>query len=356
MKKINIGLIFGGKSGEHEVSIFSAQSIFSALDRKKYTVKLIGIDKNGLWHLQEGDSKPQEIKNNQERVVAIAEGNRNYLIARKGGKNLAQIDVFFPIIHGTNGEDGTLQGLLELLDAAYVGAGVLGSAVGMDKEVMKRLLREAGIPVADWTIWKSNKDNKKIEEFAKKKGFPLFVKPANMGSSVGISKAHNKKELKKSIEDASLYDSKVIVEEFISGREIECSVLGNDEPLASVPGEVKPTHEFYDYEAKYIDEKGANLEIPAKLNGKEIKQIREIAVKTFQALECFGMGRVDMFLRPDGKILVNEINTLPGFTKNSMYPKLWEASGMPFPKLLDKLISLAVERKGRKDKLRHSYK
>ncbi len=311
MAKIQVGLVFGGRSGEHEVSVRSAESIRKTLDKSKYSVVDIFIDKHGKFEFE-------LFKN---------------------------VDVFFPIVHGTFGEDGTLQGLFELLDKAYVGAGVLGSAAGMDKDVMKRLLLQAKIPVGPFVVWPIKPDFP----------FPMFVKPANMGSSVGITKVKNRTELKKAVETAAKYDTKVIIEKAINGRELEVSVLGNDNPVASLPGEVKASHEFYDYEAKYLDENGATLEIPAKLSKSKIKEIQKTAIETFKILECKGMARVDLFLSKSGRIIINEINTLPGFTSISMYPKLWEATGLSYSDLLDKLIELAFEEKIRKDNLARSY-
>jgi D-alanine-D-alanine ligase len=262
-----------------------------------------------------------------------------------------QVDVFFPIIHGTFGEDGCLQGLFELLDVAYVGAGVLGSAVGMDKDVQKRLLIQAGIPVAKYQVIK--KEEWLHGYMATWLKYPCFVKPANMGSSVGITKVNKAIKLIEAIKLAFQYDTKVIIEEEVKGRELEVAVLDGK---ASLPGEVIPKgHEFYDYEAKYIDEKGAELKIPAKLSKEQSAKIRKLAEKTFEVLECEGMARVDLFMRPNGELVINEINTLPGFTSISMYPKLWEASGVSYPELLDRLINLAIKRKKEKDKLKRSY-
>lgn len=341
MGKKRVGLVFGGRSGEHEVSVRSAASIFRALDKKKYEVDLVGIDKNGKWHRIDQKWLPSGAE-----MKSLPTGEKALVPEEE------KVDVFFPIVHGTFGEDGALQGLFELLDAAYVGAGVLGSAVGMDKDVQKRLLRDAGIATANFKIIQ------KPEKMKVK--YPVYVKPVNMGSSVGISKAKNEKELDKAIKRAFKYDTKVIIEEEVKGRELEVSVLGNPstgsgQVIASVPGEVKTKHEFYDYEAKYIDESGAVLEIPAKLQSSKVTEIQRLAIKTFKALECCGMARVDMFMRPNGELVINEINTLPGFTSISMYPKLWEASGLPYPKLLDKLIELAIEKKKQKDKLKRSY-
>lgn len=358
MKKIRVGLLFGGKSGEHEVSLQSAKSIYEALDKQKYDVTLIGIDKSGAWLLEKQSNyllnshNPKLIALNKSgvcEITAITSRQQAQLISVDSGKEITAIDVFFPIIHGTYGEDGSLQGFLELLDSAYVGAGVLGSAVGMDKDVMKRLLRDAGIKTAPFYVIR------KGEPIPKKLDFPLFVKPANLGSSVGITKVHSEKELYAAVENAFQYDTKILIEGFVKGREIECSVLGNDNPIASVPGEIIPQHEFYSYEAKYIDENGATLKIPAELTQKQIKTIQDLAIQTFKTLECSGMARVDFFLTERGEVIVNEINTLPGFTKISMYPKLWEASGIGYSELLDKLINLAIEKKQQKKKLKYTY-
>jgi len=364
-KKINVGLIYGGRSGEHEVSLQSAKSIYEALDKDKYNVFLIGIDKKGHWLLGNpanyllNAQNPKLIslnKKNSSSVAAVNKAENSEIISLDNGQKIGQIDVFFPIIHGTYGEDGSLQGMLEILNVAYVGAGVTGSAIGMDKDVQKRLLKEAGINVTNFlTIKKSHFDKNTIKEIIEKFAFPVFVKPANLGSSVGISKAHNEKELKTSIDDAFKYDTKILIEEYVGGREIECSVLGNDRPIASLPGEIIPTHEFYSYEAKYIDENGAGLKIPADLPKETTKKIQEMAVKTFIILECAGFARVDFFLRTDNKLYINEINTIPGFTKISMFPKLFEATGIPYSKLLDRLIDLALEKKREKDALARSY-
>lgn len=361
MKK-RIGLVFGGRSGEHEVSILSAQSIAAALDKEKYEVIPIGIDKAGEWRLGSESrallvqSQPQLTCINQEApaLIAVAGEGQALLKDPASGEVRTGIDVFFPIVHGTYGEDGSLQGLLRLLDVPFVGAGVLGSAVGMDKEVMKRLLRDAGICIGDFVTLRES-DSATFDDIAGRLGTPFFVKPANMGSSVGISKVTSKEQFEKAIDEAFQYDTKVVIEEFIAGREIECSVLGNDSPQASVPGEIIVNADFYSYEAKYLDEHGAALEIPAKLDPETTQRVQAIAVDAFKALECAGMARVDMFLKEDGTLVMNEINTLPGFTRISMYPKLWEASGLPYPQLLDKLVELAIERHARESRLKRSY-
>lgn len=363
-KKLKVGLIFGGKSGEHEVSLQSAKSVYEALDKNKYEVLLIGIDKSGAWrlgmpaHYLLNASNPKLIKLNTEApaITAITVAGGTELLGVEKGERISGVDVFFPVTHGTFGEDGCLQGFLELLGAAYVGPGVLGSAVGMDKDVMKRLCRGAGIPVGKFLVATRNEISPAFMQNAiDTLKLPIFVKPANLGSSVGISKAPDKKGLEKAIELAFRYDTKIILEEYVRGREIECAVLGNANPMASLPGEVRSSHEFYSYEAKYIDEHGAALEIPAKLSPEQISQAQKLAIKVFQILECSGMARVDFFLKPDGEWIVNEINTLPGFTKISMYPKLWEATGIPYSELLDRLIQLAIEKKQEKDGLQRTF-
>lgn len=347
MGKVRVGIVFGGRSGEHEVSVRSAASIFCQLNRDKYEAVLVGVDKGGIWHLVSEKWLPTgpEMKSLPDGYSKPEVPTRELDIVELGGK---KIDVFFPIVHGTYGEDGSLQGLFELLDVAYVGAGVLGSAVGMDKDVMKRLLLQAKIQVADYVVLRKGEKVGKVE-------FPVFVKPANMGSSVGISKAHDEAELQTAINEAFEYDTKVLIEEAVSGQEVECAVLGNEKPIASVVGEVIPRHEFYDYEAKYIDENGAELIIPARLSKKLADEVRKVAVRAYRVLECSGMARVDMFVTLGGKVVVNEINTLPGFTSISMYPKLWEASGVSYGELLDKLIQLAIEIKQTRDRLKRSY-
>ena len=350
-QKIKVGIIFGGRSAEHEVSLQSAKNVIEAIDKDKCEPVLIGVDKKGKWLLADSSKfllnseNPKLIKLNNETSQGVAlvpqsDGRIANLDTHESDKS---IDVVFPILHGPFGEDGTMQGLLKLANIPFVGASVLGSAVGMDKDVMKRLLREAGIPIAKFLVYKSG-GTVAFNKIAKNFGLPFFVKPANLGSSVGISKVKNKKEFSRAVKLAFQYDTKIIIEENIKGREIECAVLGNDNPIASIPGEVIPKNDFYSYEAKYLDENGAVLEIPAKLSKKAFKKIQNLAVKTFKVLNCEGMGRVDFFLKKNGQILVNEINTIPGFTLISMYPKLWEASGISYTELIDRLIRLAQER------------
>jgi len=363
-EKIRVAIIFGGKSAEHEISIISAKNVIDAINKEKYEPIPIGIDKDGSWYLNEKSkfilesSNPKLAKINKanEKVALVPTNNSNKLMSITSNENKGKIDVAFPILHGTYGEDGSIQGLFRMANVPYVGADVLGSAVGMDKDVLKRLLRDANIPTPKFEVFdKSNIKNTSFEELTQKIGSPMFIKPTNLGSSVGISKVSNKDEYKKAIEIAFRYDKKVIIEESITGREIECSVLGNEEPIVSLPGEIVVNSEFYSYETKYLDENAASLEIPAKLPEDIIKKIQEYAVKTFKVLCCQGMARVDFFLRNNTEILVNEINTIPGFTKISMYPKLWEASGISYAELIDRLIQLAIERFNKEQELKTSF-
>lgn len=364
MKKINVGILFGGRSTEHEVSLQSAKSVLDAMDKEKYNVTLIGIDKTGHWHLN--DSSQFLLNSNDPAHIALTRSEKDVVIVPgEASQKLVcisdasirnEIDVVFPVLHGAYGEDGTVQGLLKLANLPFVGAGVLGSAVGMDKDVAKRLLRDAGIPIANFLVChKWNRDSLTFAEASRYLGLPLFVKPANAGSSVGVSKVRTEEQFKQAIEAAFAFDSKVLIEEFIEGREVECSVLGNEQPIASRVGEIIAQSEFYSYEAKYIDESGALLEIPAKMPQATEDSIRETAVKAFRVLCCEGMARVDFFLTKDNRAVVNEINTIPGFTKISMYPKLWEISGIPYRELIDRLIQLALERHEREQRLKTSY-
>ncbi len=395
MKKIRVGILFGGRSGEHEVSLLSAASVLNAIDKDKYEVVPIGITKGGRWltagdaenllqgklvlesrHLRAGDPETTEsaaVLARGEAVLVPPEPVRRQsglvpfqtdaALTRRASDRAIDVDVIFPVLHGTFGEDGTIQGLLELADIAYVGAGVLGSAAGMDKDVMKSLFIAAGIPIVKHvTILRGawEKEPKKVQRLVESKlKYPVFVKPANLGSSVGISKAHNRKELGPAIEEAAKFDRKIVIEQGVGGsknkaREIECSVLGNDEPAASIPGEIVPVKEFYDYGAKYLEE-GSELIIPAKLTKAETKKVQELAVRSFRAVDCSGLARVDFLMDPKTrKIYLNEINTMPGFTAISMYPKLWEASGLGYAELIDKLIQLGMERHADKKKNQYS--
>jgi D-alanine-D-alanine ligase len=398
MKKLRVGILFGGRSGEHEVSLLSAASVLNAIDKDKYEVVPIGITKDGRWltaehaenllrgklvlearQLRAGDPDitdtaavlvqgesvvvPPEPVHRESGLVPF---QTDAALMRRASDRAINVDIIFPVLHGTFGEDGTIQGLLELADIPYVGAGVLGSAAGMDKDIMKSLFIAAGIAIVKHvTILRSagEKEPKKVEKFVESKlKYPVFVKPANLGSSVGISKAHNRKELGPAIEEAAKFDRKIVIEQGVGGnknkaREIECSVLGNDDPVASVPGEIVPIKEFYDYNAKYLDE-GSELIIPAKLTKAETKKIQELAVKAFKAVDCSGLARVDFLMEPGSgkarKIFVNEINTMPGFTAISMYPKLWAASGLEYQDLIDRLIKLGLERHVDKKKNQYS--
>jgi D-alanine-D-alanine ligase len=362
-KKIRVGVLFGGKSSEHEVSLQSARNVIDAIDKNKYEVVPIGIDKTGRWILNEAEKLLpesnkvglEEVKDQSSFVALIPEG-RGELVRPSQLGSLGSVDVVFPILHGPLGEDGTVQGLLKLADVPFVGPGVLGSAAGMDKDVMKRLIRDAGIPTADFiTVMRYQASDLDVDAVIARLGLPLFVKPANQGSSVGISKVKDRSELADALAEAFQYDNKVLIEAFGGKREIECAVLGNDHPESSIPGEVLPLHEFYSYEAKYLDENGAVLKIPADLSEEQVKEVQALAVRTFQVLCCEGMARVDCFLTDRGQWLVNEINTIPGFTRISMYPKLWQASGLSYPDLIDKLIQLAIERYEREQGLKTTF-
>ncbi len=350
-RKIRLGILFGGRSSEHEVSLLSARSIIDAVDRKKYDVSLIGIGKDGRWLGAAGES--YLLNASDPKKIAINVAAAKELALHPGREGIGPIDVVFPIVHGTYGEDGSIQGLLRMLDLPFVGPDLLGSAVGMDKDVAKRLLRDAGIPVADFFAL-GRGDAFTLSKIWKRLGKPVFVKPANQGSSVGIAKAKNDATLKAAIADAFRYDDKILIEEAVVGREIEIAVLGNETPETSIAGEVIPRHEFYSYEAKYLDEHGADLRIPAELPLALMRKAQALAVRTFKTLGLEGMARVDFFMKSDGAFVVNEVNTIPGFTKISMYPKLWEASGLPYPKLIDRLIRLALERQARRKRLKTS--
>src|SRR5262245_53172735 len=350
-KRLRVGVLFGGRSGEHEVSLASAASVIRSLDPDKYEVVPIGITKEGHWRIGAGAQKmlPEVLRGGQD-VMMTADPTNASLVPLGGGTGSSggqRLDVIFPVMHGTYGEDGTIQGLLDLAGLPFVGAGVLGSAIGMDKDVAKRLLQVAKIPVVPWvTVHRHDweRDPKSIQEQIEKKfKYPVFVKPAALGSSVGMTKVHSREELAPALNLASEFAMKILVEKSVSAREIEVSVLGNHDPKASVPGEIVPHREFYDYTAKYLEE-GTRLIIPAKLKPAQLKRIQRDAVAAFRALELFGMARVDFFLeKKRGKIYLNEVNTIPGFTSISMYPKMWEASGIPFRELLDRLIALAME-------------
>src|SRR5216684_5889191 len=406
MAKLRVGILFGGRSGEHEVSLLSAASVLSAIDKTKYEVVPIGITKDGRWltaehaerllkgkneeqadktvrpthsaQLRAGDPEatpgaavlargesvvvPPEPARREAGLAPFQTDAKTDASLRRAADRAINVDVIFPVLHGTFGEDGTIQGLLELADIAYVGAGVLGSSAGMDKDVMKSLFRAAGLPIVRHVAvlrsrWEC--EPKKVQKLVESKlKYPVFVKPANLGSAVGISKARDRKELGPAIDEAAKFDRKIVIEEGVGGkkqkaREIECSVLGNDKPEASVPGEIVPGKEFYDYTAKYVDE-GSQLIIPAKLSKTETKRVQHLAISAFKAVDCSGLARVDFLMDPKNrKIYLNEINTMPGFTAISMYPKLWAASGLAYPDLIERLIQLGQER--HQEKKRNQY-
>ncbi len=358
MKKLRVGVLFGGRSAEHEVSLQSARNVIAAIDPKKFEVVPILITKEGRWllgMLPPGSAARLSLagvpKGGLEVIPTASPNVQGSLIPVACGQAappLEPLDVVFPVLHGTFGEDGAVQGLLELAGIPYVGAGVLGSAVGMDKDVMKRLFRERGLPIVPYLAVRRvdfQLNPRRVLAAAEKKfRYPVFVKPANLGSSVGVSKARNRKELEQALHAAADYDAKLLVEKAILGREIECSVLGNDDPIASFPGEVIAGGEFYDYAAKYLEDT-AQLIVPAPLRPMQMKRVQQLAIAAFQAVECSGMARVDFFLeKRTGRILLNEINTIPGFTQISMYPRMWEASGLPYSQLVDRLIELAIKR------------
>jgi D-alanine-D-alanine ligase len=402
MAKLRVGILFGGRSGEHEVSLLSAASVLNAIDKTKYEVVPIGITKDGRWltaehaerllrgekqaetyadksltpqkHLRAGDPESTPgaavLATGESVVVPPEPARRGAGLTpfqtdanlRRASDRAINVDVIFPVLHGTFGEDGTIQGLFELADMAYVGAGVLGSSAGMDKDVMKSLFRAAGLPIVKHvTVLRSQfeREPRKVQKLVESNlKYPVFVKPANLGSSVGISKAHDAKELGPAIAEAAKFDRKIVIEEGVGGkknkaREIECAVLGNDDPKASVAGEIIPCKEFYDYDAKYLVE-GSEAVIPAKITNAEMKTVQRLAIAAFQAVDCTGLARVDFLMHPKTrKIFVNEINTMPGFTAISMYPKMWTASGVSYPELIDRLIRFGIER--HQDKKRNQY-
>src|SRR4051794_11817455 len=391
MAKTRVGVLFGGRSGEHEVSLLSAASVIKAIDKSKYDVVPIGITKAGQWGAdshaesllkgeQKAEANPQHLRAGDPKETAgaalLAKGDSVLVppvptssslipFETSGGHAASKaidVDVIFPVLRGTFGEDGTIQGLLELADIAYVGSGVLGSSAGMDKDVMKKLFRDAGLPIVKHvTVLRSEweREPKKARKLTESKlKYPVFVKPANLGSSVGISKVHDSKELPAAMDEAAKFDRKIVIEQGVGGakrkaREIECAVLGNDDAKGSTVGEIVPVKEFYDYAAKYLEE-GSELIIPAKLTKAQTKQVQEMAVAAFKACDCSGLSRVDFLMDPvTGKLFLNEINTMPGFTSISMYPKLWEASGVSYPQLIDRLIQLGLER--HRDKKRNQY-
>lgn len=368
-KRIRVGVLFGGRSGEHEVSLMSARSILSALDPQKYAVTQIGITHEGVWMVG-GEVLDALLQNNEAALkpaTVLADPTRHGLYeicdTQKGEllEHLSALDVVFPVLHGTFGEDGTLQGLLEMADLAYVGAGVLGSSLGMDKGVFKDVMRANGVPVVESIIVLRSEIENHMQDVVERamglSAFPLFVKPANLGSSVGVTKCNSASDLVEGLMEAARFDRRVLVERGVNAREIEVSVLGNDTPQASIPGEIIPSREFYSYEAKYIDDRSVSI-IPASIPAETVERVRELAVRAYRAVDCCGMARADFLLEKDApaELYLNEINTIPGFTKISMYPKLWEASGLSYPALVDRLIELALERKAERDHTERRYR
>ncbi len=367
MRKIRVGVIFGGRSGEHEVSLASARSILSHIDRERYEPVPIGITKQGRW-IVGGDPLHALASGTAEALTPaslLPDPSTRGLVRLDTSaglvapRTLEPLDVVFPVLHGPYGEDGTIQGLFELAGIPYVGSGVLGSAAGMDKAIMKTLFRAAGLPVVDWLLLLRPELERDPEPYLcqieARLGYPCFVKPANLGSSVGVSKCRNRAELERGLREAARYDRKIMAERAVQARELECSVLGNDAPIASIVGEIRPRREFYDYRAKYIDD-DSELLIPAEIDDDLAQRVRQLAIAAFKAIDAAGMARVDFFLdRETGELFVNEINTIPGFTTISMYPKLWEASGISYPDLIDRLIQLALERRADRDRNETSY-
>ena len=352
-EKIRVGVVFGGRSPEHNISLLSASNVIENMDRDKFEVVLLAIDKDGIWHHNAGALELKNPGNAQlvslpeyDNVVYISQNSGDHaIIDTSTGKTITKIDVLYPVLHGAFGEDGSIQGLAKVAGLPCVGCGILGSSAGMDKDVTKRLLRDSGIGIADFvTLRKGYNDQLSYAEISAKIGTELFVKPANLGSSVGVSFVDNEEDFNKAVKEGFMYDPKVIVEEKIVGREIECAVMGNEQPSASVIGEILPKTEWYTFENKYVDDDGAGLQIPANLTKEQTEEARSIAINTYINLECCGLTRVDMFLKEDGGIIVNEVNTLPGFTQISMYPKLWSHSGIEYQDLITKLIQLAIEK------------
>lgn len=367
-RKIRIGVIFGGRSGEHEVSLMSARSVTSALDPDKYEVVMIGIAKDGRWITGDVDAALESGTPEMGRMAALLpEPGSSDLMELEMSESqparlsaVTSLDVVFPVLHGPYGEDGTVQGLLELAEIPYVGAGVVGSAVGMDKAIFKAVMEAHDVPILPWKLvlaseWRENPEAM-LEESEQTLKYPIFTKPANLGSSVGISKCTNRSELRAGLDEAARFDRRLILEQGIDARELEVSVLGNDRPKASVIGEIRPRRAFYDYVAKYVSD-DSELIIPADIDSAVAESVQDMAVRAYKAIDCAGLARVDFLLeKSSGQIFINELNTIPGFTKISMFPKLWEASGLSYGELLDRLVELALERSGEKTKLETSFR
>ncbi|MFN3741285.1 MAG: D-alanine--D-alanine ligase family protein [Anaerolineales bacterium] len=365
MAKIRVLVLFGGRSGEHEISLISARSVLRVLDRERYEVLEVGITREGEWlgGMDALDAFEKGEWSRLEPVTIFPQPRRRGLFALRGDRwvKVSDVDVIFPVLHGTFGEDGTLQGLLEMAEVAYVGAGVVGSAVGMDKGVFKHVMRARGIPVVDWLVVTRREIETQLDDVVRRaealSGYPIFTKPANLGSSVGVTRCKNRAELIQGLDEAARYDRRILIEHGIpQAREIEVSVLGNDEPQASIAGEIIPSREFYSYEAKYLDGTSGLL-IPAPISDEQMARVQRLALEAYRAVDCAGMARVDFLMdRQSGAIYLNEINTIPGFTSISMYPKLWEASGLPYPQLVDRLIELALERQVERQRTERVYR
>lgn len=360
----NIAVVFGGQSVEHEVSLISSKNVMKAIDRNKYRILPIGIDKTGglfvfeseNCFLNSDDPKNIQLDIAKGEMVTFALGKSHELVGLKNHDLRIKIDIIFPILHGNFGEDGTIQSLFKLANIPFVGSSILGSAIGMDKDITKRLLNKAGILTAKSFVFRFHERSKiKFVNITNELGLPLFVKPANAGSSVGISRVSSKEEFEKAVALAFEYDRKILIEEAIKGREIECAILGNENPIASLPGEIVPKDGFYSYKAKYLDKNGADLIVPVELPKEIIKKIQDLSLNAFRVIDCEGMARVDGFLTKDDRYLINELNTIPGFTNISMYPKLWEASGITYKELTNRLIDLAIDRFEKENKLKTSY-
>lgn len=361
-EKTRVAILFGGRSTEHQISLLSAQNVFESLDKNLYEPVLIGIDKNGQWHyhqdamqlLHADDPDKVALSDIQQPLLLSQNANSGSLYSTESKEILTQVDVLFPVLHGTYGEDGSVQGFAKLAGLPCVGCGILGSAVGMDKDIMKHVLNSMNIPVANWATLRKGQETVEYAYLSEQLGTTLFIKPANLGSSVGVSKVENAEQYEKALKLAFEFDPKVIVEEQIIGREIECAVLGNAAPRASIPGEVVAEGGFYSYENKYLNEKGAELHIPAQLDEDQVAAVQALSLETYIGLECRGMTRVDMFLTADNELIINEVNTIPGFTNISMYPKLWEISGLIQQDLITELIQLAIAEHKSQDNLQLS--
>lgn len=346
MSKLKLAIVFGGKSTEHEISLLSTRSILKEINKDKYDISLINIDINGDWFLKDN------LDSESKTPITLLPGKEGAtILATKTGKVLRDIDVIFPVLHGVFGEDGTIQGYFKMMNVAFVGCGVMASSACMDKDMTKRVLRDANIGITPYAL-ATAEQKPSFKELEKHLGTPLFIKPANLGSSVGVFKVSNAQEYAQKLEEALTYDSKILIEKTIEGKEVECAVLGNDKPKASLPGEVIMTTDFYDFESKYVDKDASSTQVPADITDEQIETVRETAVKAYKAMGCEGLSRVDFFITSDGEVLINEINTIPGFTNISMYPKMWEATGIPYSELIDILIELAIERYQKEQQLK----